>query len=358
MISPKVYLSMRGNSALSVGLLLLAAALLAMPYVSTVLILHLVYFMLGVLFDIITMGCQIMTRRVHGDKSGIWIGTNLAVLGGASALATLICYVDTSLFQQFAMTSATSLSAAVYLGIALPAPEKFEGFLEATPKFLSGSAAAVEELISRSSSMKGKCSLFFQKYSVEIHISGMLFSLSGGMATAGAYLYTYVEYTDIIPESQEPLLMVDFWVSSAVGIVAGLFDQRTCTLPSLYRHSTVAFLTAGAVGSAILVFRDSVVVLWVFIGLFGLACGPMMGYTFELNNRISVPSATGMSIVTFGLSFGSVAVPYATSFVLDYTGSAAVFIVINVLSRLVPYPLMLNAKRITESRTRRGREGV
>lgn len=152
--------------------------------------------------------------------------------------------------------------------------------------------------------------------------------------------------------------MVDFWVSSGVGIVAGLFDQRNCSLPSLYRHSTVAFLTAGVVGSVILVFSDSVVVLWVFIGLFGLACGPMMGYAFELNNRISVPSATGMSIVTFGLSFGSVAVPYATSFVLDYTGSAAVFIVINVLSRLVPYPLMLNAKRITESRTRRGREGV
>lgn len=130
MISPKVYLSMRGNSALSVGLLLLAAVLLAMPFVSTVFVLHLVYFMLGLFFDIITTGCQIMTRRVHGDKSGIWIGTNLAVLGGASTLATLICYVDTSLFQQFAMTSATSLSAAMYLGIALPAPEKFEGFLE------------------------------------------------------------------------------------------------------------------------------------------------------------------------------------------------------------------------------------
>lgn len=166
-----------------------------------------------------------------------------------------------------------------------------------------------------------------------------------------------MEYTGVIADSQKSLLMLDMWTVTAVGIVAGWLDQQYCTLPSLYRHATVAFLGGGAAGAAILMFEDSAVVLWICIGLYGLSCGPTIGYCYELNNRVNVPSETGMSVVTFGLSFGSIAVPYATSLVLDYTDSATLFVVIIVLSKLVPYPLMLNARRLAESKKRR-RKGV
>lgn len=129
-ISPKIYRSVRGNTALSVGLLLLAATLLSMPFISTVVSLHVAYFMLGVLIDMVITGCQVMTRKVHGEKSGIWIGSNMVALGTSSALVSLICFVDDSLLQQYIIFSATSLSAAAFLGVALPAPEGFEGLLE------------------------------------------------------------------------------------------------------------------------------------------------------------------------------------------------------------------------------------
>lgn len=167
-----------------------------------------------------------------------------------------------------------------------------------------------------------------------------------------------MEYTGVIAESQQSLLLVDMMVSLAVGIVAGLVDQLNCTLPSLYRHATVVFLTGGAAVAALLVFNDSAVVLWICIGIFGFACGPPVGYSYEIHNRVCAPSEAGMSIATFGLSFGSTVVPYATSLALNYTGSAATFVVIIVLSRLVPYLLMLNARRIVESRNRRKRKGV
>lgn len=167
-----------------------------------------------------------------------------------------------------------------------------------------------------------------------------------------------MEYTGVIAESQESLLMVDLWVPVAIGIVGGLFDQRNCTLPTLYRHATVAMLTGGAAGAAMLVFKNSTVMLWLCIGVFGLASGPTVGYSYELNNRVCVSSETGMSIVTLGLSFGSTAIPYATSLVLDNTDSAEMFIVIIVSSMLVPYLLMSHARRLAESRKHRRKEGV
>lgn len=161
-----------------------------------------------------------------------------------------------------------------------------------------------------------------------------------------------MERTDTITDPQATLLMVDMWVAAAVGLLGGLWDQQHCTVPSLYRHATVAFLCGGAAGASVLAFQNSAPIVWVCVALLGLSYGPTVGYLYELYSRISVPSETGMAIVTFGVSFGSPAVPYAMSLVLDYTTSARWFLVLIVLSRLLPYPLLLSARRKAESKKR------
>lgn len=173
---------------------------------------------------------------------------------------------------------------------------------------------------------------------------------------ATAYLESYVDGTDVIDDSHAELLIVVLWTAITVGRLAGLQDQRHLTLPRLYRHSTILFLSGAAAAGAILVFQSSAFVLWAGIAAYGLYNGPTVGYCYDLNNRVTMPSEMGMSVVMFGLNFGASIVPYMISWVWDYTGLPQTLMVIILLSQLFPYPLMLNAKRIEEANKRKMRE--
>lgn len=173
---------------------------------------------------------------------------------------------------------------------------------------------------------------------------------------ATAYLESYVDDTDVIDDSHAELLIVVLWTAITVGRLAGLQDQRHLTLPRLYRHSTILFICGAAAAAAILIFRSSAFVLWAGIAAYGLYNGPTVGYCYDLNNRVTMPSEMGMSVVMFGLNFGASIVPYVISWVWDYTNWPQTLIVIILLSHVFPYPLMLNAKRIEEANKRKARE--
>lgn len=164
-----------------------------------------------------------------------------------------------------------------------------------------------------------------------------------------------MDQTDVISESHAELLIVVLWTAITVGRLAGLQDQRHLTLPRLYRHSTILFLCGAAAAASILFFESSAFVLWAGIAAYGLYNGPTVGYCYDLNNRVTMPSEMGMSVVMFGLNFGASIVPYVISWVWTYTGWPQCLIVIVMLSHIFPYPLMLNAKRIAEEKKRKDR---
>ncbi|CAM9335317.1 unnamed protein product, partial [Hapterophycus canaliculatus] len=130
LICPPLYRNVHGNLVLSVSLLFLAGLLFFMPFVSSVLLLHLAYFVWGVLLDTITTGCQIMARKVFGSEAGVWMGANMVALGLSDAVVTVFFYVDDLLFQRFAVLSAWCCFVAFFLGIVLPVPEKTDGILD------------------------------------------------------------------------------------------------------------------------------------------------------------------------------------------------------------------------------------
>ena len=181
----------------------------------------------------------------------------------------------------------------------------------------------------------------------------MLFTTSQVGATA--YLESYVDDTDVISSSHAELLIVVLWTAITVGRLAGLQDQRHLTLPRLYRHSTILFISGALAAALILIFQDSAFVLWAGVAAYGLYNGPTVGYCYDLNNRVTDPSEMGMSVVMFGLNFGASIVPYLISWIWDATGLPQTLIVVIMLSHLVPYPLMLNAKRISEAKKRKER---
>ncbi|CAN0252299.1 unnamed protein product, partial [Ectocarpus sp. 4 AP-2014] len=180
LMSPKLYLSVRGNTVLSVGLVLLSAILLYFPFLSSVFTLHLAFFVQGLVVDILMTGCQIMTRKVHGDKCNLWTGANVVSLGLSSALFPVVAYLDDSLFDQYSILSGMSIAVAIILGVVIPAPESFEGLIEETPESLMVDSAAGGMELPGKSTWTRKCSLFYSKYSVEFNIGAMVLCLIGG----------------------------------------------------------------------------------------------------------------------------------------------------------------------------------
>lgn len=350
-VSSKLYLWMRGNNVMSIVLLLLTGILMYMPFITSVITLHAAFFVMGLCTAITDTGCQIMTRKLHGSKAGPWLGANTVVFGISGALVPLIGYMTGSLFIQYVILASVSCMTAAFL-IILPAPEKYEGLLEERKKM-----PPARDVVEHQQGGAGgwRMLAFYRKYKIEFHISGMVFCLIGGKVGATAYLESYVDDTLVIATSHAELLIVVLWTAITVGRLAGLQDQRHLTLPRLYRHSTMLFLFGALAAAAILVFETSAFVLWVGVGAYGLFNGPTVGYCYDLNNRVTMPSEMGMSVVMFGLNFGASIVPYVISWVWDYTGWPQSLMVIILLSHLCPYPLMLNAKRIAEANKRKER---
>lgn len=129
LISSKIYLLMRGNTVVVGTLLLFAAVLMCMPFITSVYALYLAYFLIGVCVGVINTGCQIMTQKIFGAKAGKWLGYNNASMGISGVIIPLIAYTDDSLVVQYAVLCGTSFVAAVYLAV-LPAPEAFQGLME------------------------------------------------------------------------------------------------------------------------------------------------------------------------------------------------------------------------------------
>ncbi|CAN0450096.1 unnamed protein product, partial [Ectocarpus sp. 12 AP-2014] len=180
LMSPKLYISVRGNTVLSVGLVILSAILLYFPFLSSVFTLHLAFFVQGLVVNILMTGCQIMTRKVHGDKCNLWTGANVVSLGLSSALFPVVAYLDDSLFDQYAILSGISITAAIILGVVIPAPESFEGLIEETPESLMVDPAAGGMEPPEKSTWTRKCCLLYSKYSVEFNIGAMVLWLIGG----------------------------------------------------------------------------------------------------------------------------------------------------------------------------------
>lgn len=126
--SSKILSKVRGTTVLSLVLLILAGALFFVPYVSSVVSLHFIFFALGALTAMIGTVCQIMVLKVFGAKAAPWIGANAVAMGISGILVALIGCLTTSLTIQYSVIAATACLIVAIL-VILPAPEDFEGLM-------------------------------------------------------------------------------------------------------------------------------------------------------------------------------------------------------------------------------------
>ena len=88
---------------------------------------------------------------------------------------------------------------------------------------------------------------------------------------------------------------------------------------------------------------------WFGIVLYGFGNGPCVGYCYDINNRITIPSEFGMSIVMFGLNFGASIVPYTATLLWDDTAmSYTVMPVLLTISMLCVLPFLYMTRPIND----------
>jgi predicted MFS family arabinose efflux permease len=319
--SAKLYKWFPGNSVMFVGLSSISIILMAMPFVTSNVILHIFFLFLGLGTAVTDTGCQIMTRKLHGKMAGPWLGANTVSFGISGAFVPVIELFTSLLYIQYFSVSGIVLIVAMVIGLG-PNPEK-NGRLPSGP--LRGSDGR---------------DFVIPHYHVEIVIALMVFSFIGGKVAITAYLATYVDETDVIKDERGTYLVLVLWIAITVGRLAGVYDQRFLSNKTLPMHLTV-FCVGGFLSMSLIIwFPSNPQALWIGIAFYGLFNGPCVGYCYDLNNRMTHPSEASMSIVMFGLNFGASLIPYVTSMIWDLGGGPRTLILVTFATMLIPLPLL------------------
>ena len=154
--SARVYSPPRkGNMVMVVVLMVLAGVLLYMPFVDSILLLHVTWFGLGLCTATLDTGCQIMTRKVHGIFAGPWLGLNTVCFAIAGALVPLVEIITNDLFVQYAVLATVSALGAATL-FASPHPEAPEIAANLPPRVKIGGRGSDGKKASR----EGGCLCF------------------------------------------------------------------------------------------------------------------------------------------------------------------------------------------------------
>jgi predicted MFS family arabinose efflux permease len=325
-LSAKLYLWYHGSVVMSFALAAITLLLLILPYNTSVIFLHAIFFFLGLATAITDTGCQIMTRKIHGKGAGPWLGANTVAFGIAGAIVPLIEVFTDSMIVEYSILSGIVLLVTFML-IFGPNPEK-DGRLSGMPtgKGKGGDAP---------------------HYNVEIVIACMVFCFIGGKVSMTAYLKTYVDDTGVLSTGDASYLILVFWIAITIGRLAGVQDQRFVTNETLPLHLTILCIGGFLSMLLILWFPDSADCLWIGIAFYGLFNGPCVGYSYDWNNRTTYPTEKSMSIVMFGLNFGASLVPYLTAVIWNHGGGPMTLIVVTFLSMFTPLPLLYITKYLS-----------
>ena len=344
--SSKLYFWFYGNSVMVVALGVLAFLLFTLPFVPSIWLLHVHFLCLGLGTAVVDTGCQIMTRKIHGKEAGPWLGANTVAFGISGSLVPILEFISSSLVVQYTILMLVSIGVGVSL------------FFSPNPESSHPDAGKPHTQLVKPKHNE----VPVPHYRVEWAIAVMVFWLIGGKVTATSYLDEYVEDTGVMPYSNASLLIAVLWTAITVGRLVGLKDQMDITTPRLYKHIYI-FLIGGVLTMITMaMFTGSAMVLWVTVGFYGFFNGPVVGYCYDLNNRITIATEKSMSIVMFGLNFGASLVPYFMSLVWDVWGPKTLVAVV-LLSMFIPIPFLALTKevaydvKLTKARAKMGRGG-
>lgn len=97
-----------------------------------------------------------------------------------------------------------------------------------------------------------------------------------------------------------------FWICVGIGRVLGVFDQRNFLpvtddalhgSPQLVNHIAICCVL-GIIGMLVIVFfPESSLMLWAGIAIFGFGFSPLISFSYDLNNRLTLPTEKSTALV-------------------------------------------------------------
>ena len=149
-------------------------------------------------------------------------------------------------------------------------------------------------------------------YQFELVFSATLFFVFGGKMALTTYFYQFLRQTEVAPLRFYTAMLSACWSSTTVCRLWGIWDQQRVPFAH-YRvlfHRCECFLAVGALALGLFLLYIDEATLWTVLVVYGVANGPLLGYVFDLNNRLTVATAKGTAILKFGFNMGSSLCPY------------------------------------------------
>ena len=394
--SAQLYRDFSGNRVVASALLGLAVTCLYLPVNTTFIGIHIAFLALGLGTAITDTGVQILTRKLHGARAGPYLGLNTVAFGVSGSLMPALSFLAPDLYTRFAFLAVLILmvlcavllsndpsaaAKAATAGVAsndqdiLASSSKdgdedgptwttshnSEGTMMLSPRRTTSSPGGGGVMtIARTEGSKlvvgsieaGSTASHLADpqepphFYTEMFISAMVFCVIGGKVTVTAYLDAYVrQEVSAIPIEEEHRLMLCFWIFVTLGRILGIYYQQTFSDATLPLHLFSAAVSGSLAGAILFFHPHSASVLWFAIPLYGLCNGPVLGYCYDLNNRLTLPTEKSMAIVMFGLNLGASIVPFLSSLVWRTMFGPTTLLAVIFLSLAVPIPFLFLALR-------------
>jgi hypothetical protein len=243
-----------------------------------------------------------------------------------------------------------------------------------------GGLATIRKGKSSASWQANLTDFFSRRFEVEWLMAGIVFLAIGAQNVYSSYVISFIMFTGATATSKGSALLSTFWAATVVARVAAISTQMRITTRSLFSatlglalfaslSALPLYFVATQVGpqwgregyegllrltqglSMSVQWPDSNVALWFSTILYGAAIGPVLGYLFDVQNRVSSEPEKGSAVLIFGMNAGTSIVPWLFVALWDIgAGSLAFPIVLSIMPILAIVMLVTLYRRTKETK--------
>jgi predicted MFS family arabinose efflux permease len=360
-LSGPLFSNFNAVKSLTIVYIFTIATIVFLPFISSLFLLHVAYFSFGAITSVIGSGSMVLIRKVHQDKAGPWIGAIGVALSGSGVLVTIVQIFVHSIRNQFFTYASLVCLGVVWLQSLPficedihPSKNSHGGFVydafstvdkssyqSPGPSRLEGVASpCISECSNDEGSDPSPNYLTPPHYWPDALISLMVMSIVGGGAAFSIFLEHYVDSTSIFNEQYKATLLLVFFFSGTIANILGIFVQIDITDEHLVRLTYTALLV-GSVGAVFpLIWPHSLAALCLCVSLFGFTNAIVVGFCFNIANRLVYPSALSTAIIMTGSSVGVAIIPYLTTVLWKLLDSPLVVMAVALFSMAIPISLL------------------
>ncbi|KAK3270856.1 hypothetical protein CYMTET_20764 [Cymbomonas tetramitiformis] len=347
MATPVAATLYRGSSAnqwLCVFLFGIMSLWISLSYIETAGVLYLWFFATGICTASLDTGTQMLTRRAFGLDAGPWLTTNTLFFASAGAISPIVMYIFDSLQYQTFFYAALALLAFSFVAFH-EIRDRREGNQQSIVT-VSGSEVDNDNLGSLNSRMTHALHDFCSPAHKTEHLLGMLIFLGlGSQNFITMYLITFVDETNVADEdTYGPVMETTYWVTMLLSRLIAISFQHRLQATDLFKYimrllhgclfGILFFIPAACTGV------QAAWEVWIALIIHGICFGPLLGYVFDLQNKLSFGDEDNSWILIFYMNMGTTLLPALWALTWDASGSYAILPVGLVVSALPMFVLI------------------